>query len=375
MFIPIRTDSPLRSTPWMNWLLIAINVVIFFLEKYGANFDAYVLDGSSPELPQFITYAFLHGGALHLVGNMVFLYIFGNNVCDRFGNLGYLGLYLGGGVFAALCYALVSDSPMIGASGAVSAITGAYIVLLPRSYITILYVFFFIGVTEIPSLYFIIFFFVKDLFLAHVSSGSNVAHEAHIAGSVFGFLLSLLLQAVRLLPRDQFDMMSLLDRWKRRRGYGRMVRETGSPIRSSREPARMPELAQSGPVAELRAQLSEAIAHRRIGDAAAAFIQMRQLDKNQTLPRQTLQEIGSYLYSMREYAHAADAFEMFLAQPGGARDADQVTLMLGLIYARYLQRPDRARECLTQAAQLARGERERHLAELELRRIAEAPPP
>jgi membrane associated rhomboid family serine protease len=354
----------------MNWLLIAANVLVFWYQKYDPAFQfGHSLHGGNPRLPQFITYAFLHADIWHLVGNMLFLYIFGNMVCDRFGNIGYLGFYLGGAVFAGVCYAMVSDNPMLGASGAVSAVTGAYIVLLPRSYITIFYWFIFIGVTEIPSIYLIVFYFLKDLFLSRVSDASRVAYEAHVGGSVFGFLLSLLLQATHLLPRDQFDMMSLLDRSRRRRAFTAMVKEGAAPIRSSRRPAPMPQTVSSGPAAEVRAQLSEAIAHRRIGDAAVHFIKLRELDRNQTLPRQTLQEIGSYLYSSREYAHAADAFEMLLLTPGPTHDADQVYLMLGLIYARYLQKTDRARECLQEAARLARGDRERSLAESELRRI------
>ena len=89
MFIPIKTDSPLRSVPWMNWLLIGINVIVFALqyhmEPYTGMRSMY-LNVQRPQLHQFITYAFLHGGTWHLAGNMLFLYIFVNSICDRLGN-------------------------------------------------------------------------------------------------------------------------------------------------------------------------------------------------------------------------------------------------------------------------------------------------
>src|SRR5271170_7234061 len=156
MFIPIRTDSPLRSTPWMNWLLILANTVIFIAQQnVRGGLMRYQLSGADPHLLNFVTYAFLHGGTLHLVGNMIFLYAFGNNVNDRMGQLGYLGFYLAGAVVSGITFCLTDNSPIIGASGAVAAVTGAYLVLLPRSNITVVYFLIVIGVAEIPSLYFV----------------------------------------------------------------------------------------------------------------------------------------------------------------------------------------------------------------------------
>src|SRR5690606_13307882 len=100
---PIRTDSPLRNTPWMNWILIAVNVVIFILDIYAGRrglgwFDNGSLDPRDLSIANYFTYAFLHGGGMHLFGNMLFLYIFGNNVNDKMGHFGYLAFYLAGGV-------------------------------------------------------------------------------------------------------------------------------------------------------------------------------------------------------------------------------------------------------------------------------------
>src|SRR5262249_50581867 len=120
IMIPIRTDSPLRTTPWMNWFLILLNVTIFIAELAKPSLrTTYLLKPQNPQLMQFVTYAFLHANVGHLVGNMLFLYIFGNNVNDKIGNVGYLAFYLAGAVMAGVGYVAAETSPMLGASGAV----------------------------------------------------------------------------------------------------------------------------------------------------------------------------------------------------------------------------------------------------------------
>src|SRR5512143_4136402 len=168
MFLPIKTDSPLRGVPWMNWLLIAVNVLVFAVQyqvESHTGLRALYLDAHRPRLYQFFTYAFLHGDTWHLAGNMLFLYIFGNSICGRLGNFAYLAFYLAGGVFAAIGYTLLNQHGIvIGASGAVAAVTGAYVALLPRSHITIFYWFFFFGLWELPSIWVIGAFFLQDAF-------------------------------------------------------------------------------------------------------------------------------------------------------------------------------------------------------------------
>ena len=117
----------------MNWALIAANVVVFILQKSTRVEEYLTLDPGDPVLFSFIGYQFLHGDWLHLISNMLFLYIFGNNVNDKMGHVGYLGFYLAGGVAAGIGHMLTSFSPVIGASGAVAAVTGAYLALLPLS--------------------------------------------------------------------------------------------------------------------------------------------------------------------------------------------------------------------------------------------------
>src|SRR4051812_40641480 len=106
MIFPIRTDSPLRSTPYMNYALIAANVVMFVVQMrtWPDRTPPIALDPRDTHLYQFVTYMFLHSGVLHLLGNLLFLYIFGNNVNDKMGHVGYLGFYLAGGVCAGIFF-------------------------------------------------------------------------------------------------------------------------------------------------------------------------------------------------------------------------------------------------------------------------------
>jgi len=172
MLLPIRTSISPRRTPYINYALIAVNVVIFLL-SYSPTHNPFtgeqqllrnwanqlVLDPAPGRLYlwQFVSYAFLHGSVMHILGNMFFLYLFGNNVNDKLGHIGYLCFYLAGSVFSGVGHVFMSGASVLGASGAVAAVTGAYLVLFPQTLITVLYWFFFIGMIELPALYFIAF--------------------------------------------------------------------------------------------------------------------------------------------------------------------------------------------------------------------------
>jgi membrane associated rhomboid family serine protease len=377
--IPLRTDSPLRTTPWTNWVLIVLNVLGFLAQRLGwFSEDRWSLSVSDPHLVNYFTYQFLHGDGLHIAGNMLFLYIFGNNVNDRMGNWGYLAFYLAGGVFAGIAFILFSDpfSPgVIGASGSIAAITGAYLVLLPTSRITVLYWFILIGVVEIPSFFFVILYFVMDFVYGFAgSSAGGVAHTAHIGGSVFGFSVSFALLATSMLRRDQFDLFALFQRWNRRRQYQDMVSRGYDPFGV---PA---QLKTNGPpdprferVQDLRAQISEAIAHHKIEDAARIYLELHAIDPQQVLSRQNQLDVANQLFAQGVHGAAADAYEAFIRFYPKYEQIEQVLLMLGLLYARYLNRPDRAREHLNAALPRLSNEREIDLARTELSRLAPSP--
>lgn len=213
--IPIRDDNPTKRVPWVTIALIAANIAVFVYEMSlePAALDAFWLQWAfvparfsanpfSPvEIATIFAAMFMHAGWVHLGGNMLYLWIFGNNIEDRFGPLGFTAFYLTCGVAATLAQMLVAPEsalPMLGASGAVAGVLGAYILLFPgASVVTIIPVFVFIEVARVPAYLVIGFWFVLQLGsgLATLGSGASavggVAWFAHIGGFVTGLVLAL----------------------------------------------------------------------------------------------------------------------------------------------------------------------------------------
>lgn len=393
MILPIRTDSPLRRTPYMNWAIIAANCVVFAIQCVqnpqspadSAFTQPLILQAADPRLWQYFTYAFLHANLLHIFGNMLFLYIFGNNINDRMGNLGYLAFYLAGGVFAGIGYVAVEhQGSVLGASGAVAAVTGAYLILMPRSNITILYWFFIIGQTEIASLWFILFFFALDLLgetaPQFMGGSAAVAHMAHISGTLFGAAVCIALLATRLLPRDQFDVVALAQRWNRRRTYRDLVSRGFDPFgptaaagKSGAPPAPPDPATQQ--IMDLRGRISTAVVGHDLPQAASLYQELMALDPNQVLARNVQLDIANFLASRQLYPQAAHAYEQLLRFYPKYEQIEQVQLMLGMIYARYLNQPQKAKECLTHALTRLHVQRDVDLARAELLHVQAMPPP
>jgi membrane associated rhomboid family serine protease len=189
-----------------------------FLLTWGfvpADFWAAVQAGDwlSPPVLHIVSSMFLHGGWLHLLGNMLYLWIFANRLEDGIGHVPFLGLYLAGGAVAAMVHALVepaSDIPAIGASGAISAVLGAYLVLYPRARIqSLVFLGFFYQLVAIPSVLVLGFWFILQLIdgvaalnAADVATG-GVAVWAHIGGFVAGLVAGLSVVAARALVRHR----------------------------------------------------------------------------------------------------------------------------------------------------------------------------
>ena len=206
---PLYDDNQrIHGRPYVTYLLIATNAIIFvvevivtgyfhntaatnaMLENYGA-IPYKVLEG---DIPSVITSMFLHGGLAHLIGNMLFLFIFGDNIEDKFGRIKYLLIYIGWGIAAALAHSFVAVSvgggeiPAIGASGAISGVLGAYLVLFPRAKIFTIVAAFFITTVRIPAIAFIPFWFIMQVILGFIDQAGGVAYVAHIGGFLAGVL-------------------------------------------------------------------------------------------------------------------------------------------------------------------------------------------
>ena len=242
MVLPVHDDNPTRSPGYVTWLLIAINVVVFvlsplavhvigdtplkqecqtraFFDHYAAVPDELVHNRQEPVAatgevgrsgnrigcidqhpPPFdkrpfvsvLTAMFLHGSWLHLLGNLLFLYVFGNNVEERLGRLRYLAFYLVCGYAATYGFALVQPSstqPLVGASGAIAGVLGGYIVLFPRARVLSLLTFFFFLPIRLPAWLVLGSWFVLQYLSLRANAagaGSSVAYLAHVIGFVMG---------------------------------------------------------------------------------------------------------------------------------------------------------------------------------------------
>ena len=241
---PVKDNIPTLRFPVVTVALIALNVIAyFFWQKGGLSFGS--PDGEAyhchlvnwAEIPYEVTHPgeqvgqagcpaptaptwatvftamFMHGGLLHLGGNMLFLWIFGNNVEDSMGPVKFLAFYLLGGLAAgALQIVIGPDStvPTIGASGAIAGVLGGYIVLFPRArVITLIFIVFFFTIIELPALVILGFWFVEQILFGYFdlgSSGGGVAYFAHIGGFAFG-LLAIKLFADERKRRQQIELV------------------------------------------------------------------------------------------------------------------------------------------------------------------------
>jgi membrane associated rhomboid family serine protease len=208
---PIGDDnSGRRTVPLVTYALIAINAVVFFLELSGG--DAFIqqwafvpsrfLANPGGDFLTLFSSMFMHAGWVHLGGNMLYLWIFGDNVEDRFGHVKFLAFYLLCGLaatFAQLAFSAGSDVPNLGASGAIAGVLGAYILMFPQGRIKVLQG---AQVIQVPALIVIGFWIVLQFFsgIGSITASADtggVAYMAHIGGFLAGFLLTFLLRGNR----------------------------------------------------------------------------------------------------------------------------------------------------------------------------------
>ncbi|NEP17042.1 MAG: rhomboid family intramembrane serine protease [Leptolyngbya sp. SIO4C1] len=221
--VPLSDNNPTQTTPYVVYGLVALNVVIFLYElmlqtmpsdaalqqffntwaivpqELTASFTGQAAAPASEWLT-LISSQFLHGGFLHIAGNMLYLWIFGNNIEDQLGHVKFLVFYLACGVLAGLAqwvFAPLSDVPTLGASGAIAGVMGAYIIRFPRAQIlTLLPLFFIMTTVRLPAIFFLGWWFIQQALYGVASLGAQadmgtggVAYWAHAGGFVFGCIL------------------------------------------------------------------------------------------------------------------------------------------------------------------------------------------
>lgn len=225
---PIHDDTErIHGRPWLNYTLIAINVAVFIWEAMVTSFftderavtEMFLTYGTVPDdlfsnFPasslNIVTSMFMHGGIAHIIGNMVFLWVFGDNIEDKFGRVKYILIYLAWGAAAALLHSVFAVStgesgiPAVGASGAISGILGAYVVMFPKAKIYTIITAFFIYTVRIPVLVYIPFWFILQVIFGVIGQlgfgDSSVAYLAHVGGFIAGVATGLVGRAV-IVPK------------------------------------------------------------------------------------------------------------------------------------------------------------------------------
>lgn len=253
--IPLRDENPTRTVPYVVYLIIAVNIIAYLIDisgsmvvpqgvringlfnytmipaqivrddptidaKLGPNIDI-PHPSPSPVWITVLTSMFLHGGLLHIAGNMLYLWIFGNNIEDVLGHFKFLLFYLAGGVIAALAHIAsnpMSQIPTVGASGAIAAVLGAYLIVYPNSrVITLIVLGFFVTTAAVPAVFILGYWIFLQVIQATVfhggsMSGGGVAYWAHIGGFVAG-VIGILLFGGRRLAGDRRNERSFRNSW------------------------------------------------------------------------------------------------------------------------------------------------------------------
>jgi membrane associated rhomboid family serine protease len=238
--IPLRDTIPSRRFPVVNTALIVLNVLVFLFESIlsPAELDQFIQSwGLVParlweerglvDWLTLFTSIFVHGGWWHLISNMLALYIFGDNVEDRLGPFRYLLFYLSSGLVASAAHLVAysgSSLPTVGASGAIAGVLGAYLVLYPQArVVTLVPIFYFIRIVELPALIYLGFWFISQLFngflsltAADIFSSGGVAWWAHIGGFVFGLAIIRLIapRVPHVYTADPYRQWLDDDRWQ-----------------------------------------------------------------------------------------------------------------------------------------------------------------
>jgi len=208
-FFPIRDEYKVKRFPVVVISIILINCIVFLLTGYSSHYKEIILKyGFIPAKPSFltpITSMFLHGGILHLGFNMWYLYLTGDNIEDRWGRFNFLIFYIIGGIFSVFLYSVLiphqyDNIPLIGASGAIAAVLGAYTVLFPKTLVTFKYFFWLLifikfGEFKLYASFWLALWFLQQAFYTFMTKkffvASSVAFAAHFAGFLYGMIIGI----------------------------------------------------------------------------------------------------------------------------------------------------------------------------------------
>ena len=391
MFLPIGDYPNPRRAQWVTRILIALNVAIYLFvslplgrqpverrdlaqpeahdvlaalaadqgfdyeearpdERYAwvrgqrlSRYDLFVMihgyKPGRPSLLDLLVCMFLHGGFMHLFGNMLFLWIYGDNVEARMGTLGYLAGYLATGALATLTFAALNPGslvPLVGASGAISGVLGFYLLWFPHNRVKVfLWWFYFIDVLHIRAVWFLIFYVLLFQNLLPIAAGGGaggggVAHWAHVGGFAAGVAGAFLVDAVfgkRPAPHPDVPTRRRMRPDEMRTAYAKVVEDTASTFSAALEAGRME-------------------------DAAYAFARLAR-EGGRPPPPAHVFRLANWLYENGFARDAAAVFRFYLKSFPRGEDLDRVHLGLGMLLSRRMGQAVAARQHLLAALDLA----------------------
>lgn len=332
-FFPLRDEFRVKKFPVVVLSLIILNVLIFLFNaanpEYGKVVLKYGFIPSDFSVTTLFTSMFLHGSIMHLGFNMWYLWLFGNNIEDRWGRMPFLFFYLSAGVFSMLLYsALVPESmadiPTIGASGAIAGVLGAYAVLFPKSRITFkyfLWVFLFIirfGEFKIYALAWLAFWFLQQAFLTLLSArgitASSVAFGAHFAGFLCGLVIGL---GTKLYREARFKENILM-------GENVLFNLLGSKEYRQRTFDEYGEIEKEKGLILSEIEEERALASKRYASLIEKYPEV-------TLPEKAQYRVAESLYMQGEKGKAFDAYKNFALNYTFSKLADNALLAIGKI--------------------------------------------
>ena len=373
--VPVGDENPTSRTPAVNLALIAANGIAFlwfnvvrghgFFELSEEDLRRWALLPGDPSPIRFLASMFLHATPMHLLGNMWFLHLFGDNVEDKLGRGKYLLLYLGWGVLASLAFlqfgkpvgqiaGMSPDEvarkwsllPMVGASGAISGVMGAYLVFFPRARIRMIWWILVVLPFTLPAVVVILMYFFQDLVLAALSLGRPVtggtAYAAHTGGMVAGILAGLVCKP--FLRRGRGSA------WDRDTGFSNgplPATGAGAPDPGVDDAFGPPPVL---PGADLRTQIVGAVYDRRMDLALELHDRWSADPGAEPLPPRVALEIAHEALRRGRVDDAAAGYAAFLERHPSSSDALEARFRLGLIHARATGDTAAARELLRQVA-------------------------
>ena len=377
MFIPFGTDRNPRKSPLVTPIIVVLNTLtfalVFILAKETGRDVSGIIDFGAFNTREplrawtYVSCLFLHdpGDVFHVLFNMLFLWVFGCAVEDRLGRVGFAIFYLCGGLASVLAQwaaaAIGGDhSSMIGASGAVMAVTGAFVALFPRARIRMLIFFFLIGVFWVPALVVVGIFFALDVigqltnFLGLQSS--STAYWAHIGGSVFGFTVAVVLLASGILKHDDFDIFYLFKQSRRRAAMRKAVANTAAgpwASASADTPARLATMRKRKTTPEepeelraARTEINRLLREHESVRAAACYADALKKHPKFILSVEQQLDVASTLFAEQRYAESARAYEFYLERFRSDRRHRETALLLTVLYVRKHRNPERARQLM-----------------------------